>query len=76
MMSIFSHWESTLRKIAPLFKKMKTIIKYFSLSVLIAVLLDLTILFFSLLQLGVEGRTGEWHPFWRNQAQFIINLIN
>jgi hypothetical protein len=45
-------------------------------SLLVLVGLDITILMFSLLQLGVEGRTGEWSPFWMEQARFIIGLIS
>lgn len=38
--------------------------------------LDITILLFALLQVGIEGRTGYWSPFWMEQARFIIGLLN
>ncbi len=43
--------------------------------ILVAVLLDLMILFAGLAQIAVEGRTGEWNGFWRPQAEFVISLL-
>jgi len=37
---------------------------------------DLLILFTSMAQIGLEGRTGHWNPFWRAQAQFVVGLLN
>jgi len=42
---------------------------------LVLALLDITILFFSLAQIAAEGRTGYWNPFWRTQAEFVINIL-
>ena len=47
---------------------MKTLITTF-------VLFDLLILFVGLAQIGVEGRSGDWSPFWRVQAEFVINHL-
>lgn len=44
--------------------------------VVIIGMLDLLILFGGLAQVGLEGRTGYWAPFWRVQAEFIINLLS
>jgi len=47
------------------------------LSVLaVLIFFDLVILMMSLLQLAATGRTGYWSPFWRLQAEFVINLIS
>lgn len=42
---------------------------------LIAAALDLLILFTALGQIALENRTGEWAPFWRVQAEFVVNLL-
>ncbi len=39
------------------------------------VLLDMLILFTELAQIAVENRTGYWAPFWRVQAEFVVNLL-
>lgn len=36
---------------------------------------DLIILFASLAQIALEGKTGYWNPFWRVQAEFVIKLL-
>ena len=38
--------------------------------------LDIFILTFALLQVGVGEQTGYWSPFWMEQARFIIGLLN
>lgn len=40
-----------------------------------AILLDIFILTFAMLQLGIEGQTGYWSPFWAGQARFIISIL-
>lgn len=41
-----------------------------------AILLDIMILMLAILQLGIEGQTGYWPPFWAEQARFVISTIN
>ena len=36
---------------------------------------DLAIVFFGMAQIAIEGRTGYWAPFWRVQAEWIINIL-
>jgi len=51
------------------------IIKGLVYGVIVLALVDMVVLFGGLAQIALEGRTGEWSPFWRVQAEFIINLI-
>lgn len=37
------------------------------------VMLDLMILFASLGQIALEGRTGHWNGFWSNQAKAVVS---
>jgi len=37
--------------------------------------LDFAIVALSLAQIGLEGTTGYWAPFWRVQAEWIINFL-
>ena len=43
--------------------------------IVLLVAVDLIILFTSLAQIVLEGRTGYWNPFWRVQAEFVIKLL-
>jgi len=43
--------------------------------IVLLVTVDLIILFTSLAQIALEGRTGYWNPFWRAQAEFVIKLL-
>lgn len=52
----------------------KIIIAIFEVIVLLIVF-DLIILFTSLAQIALEGRTGYWNPFWRVQAEFVVKLL-
>ena len=36
---------------------------------------DLFVLFMSLGQIALEGRTGYWSPFWMTQAKFFLTLV-
>jgi len=38
-------------------------------------MLDVFILSMSLLQIGIEGRTGYWNPFWYKQGQVLISVL-
>ncbi|TAK04182.1 hypothetical protein EPO34_03490 [Patescibacteria group bacterium] len=38
-------------------------------------MLDLLILFASIGQIALEGRTGHWNPFWRTQAEMVVRLL-
>jgi len=42
---------------------------------LVFALLDLITLSIGLAQIGFEGRTGIWNPFWKVQAEFLIGLL-
>lgn len=39
------------------------------------VMLDVVILFASMAQIGLEGRSGYWAPFWRVQAEFVLKAL-
>lgn len=52
----------------------KILIAIFEVIVLLIVF-DLIILFTSLAQIALEGRTGYWNPFWRVQAEFVVKLL-
>ncbi len=43
--------------------------------IVLLVAVDIIILFTSLAQIALEGRTGYWNPFWRVQAEFVIKLL-
>jgi len=51
------------------------ILKTVSGIVITAVMLDAFILFASLAQIGIEGRTGEWNSFWKWQAEQVIRVL-
>jgi hypothetical protein len=51
------------------------IIKVVGQALIVLVLIDIMILFFSMAQIAVEGKTGYWNPFWRWQAEQVIRLI-
>ena len=40
-----------------------------------AVFFDIAILFTGLAQIAYEGRTGYWNPFWRAQAEFVVQHL-
>ena len=44
-------------------------------AVVLLLAFDLIILFASLAQIALEGKTGYWNPFWRIQAEFVIRLL-
>ena len=39
------------------------------------VMMDLMILFTSMAQIAVEGKTGYWNPFWKAQARAVVILL-
>jgi hypothetical protein len=43
-------------------------------SIAFLVMFDLMILFASLAQIQLEGRTGYWNPFWKAQAEVVLSL--
>lgn len=53
---------------------MKTL-KAIGYAALMFAMFDIMILFGSLAQIGMEGRTGYWAPFWRVQAEALIRLL-
>lgn len=44
-------------------------------AIILLISFDLIILFTSLAQIALEGKTGYWNPFWRVQAEFVIKLL-
>lgn len=44
-------------------------------TIALLVMLDLLILFASLGQVVLEGRTGHWNSFWTAQAKVVVNLL-
>lgn len=55
-------------------ERKRKITLFFSI-ILFLVALDLIILFASLAQIGLEGKTGYWSPFWRVQAEQVIKIL-
>lgn len=55
---------------------MRNFFEYLVKTILVLAMIDIIILFCSLLQLRLEGRSGEWNRFWGVQVEFINNLIN
>jgi hypothetical protein len=56
-------------------EKTKEIFKVIGLIILFLLAIDLLILFASLSQIALEGRTGYWSPFWLWQARFLVRLF-
>ncbi len=54
---------------------MREIIKKAFTVLAVLAFFDALILFTALAQIAVENRTGYWAPFWRVQAEFVINLF-
>jgi len=55
---------------------MRNILKQFFAALMILIVFDIMILSFSLAQIRFEERTGNWVPFWRVQAEFVLKIIN
>jgi hypothetical protein len=45
-------------------------------ALMILITIDLLIVMTGLTQIILEERSGHWAPFWRVQAEFILQLIN
>jgi len=58
-----------------LFERAKKALAVAVTTIALLVMFDLTILFASLAQIQLEGRTGYWNPFWRAQAEVVLNLL-
>ena len=54
---------------------MKKILSVIGDVILLLILCDVIVLFFALLQIALEGRTGEWNGFWLTQARFLLSLL-
>lgn len=50
-------------------------LKFIGQIILILFFLDMLVLLWSLAQLGIEGSTGYWAPFWRVQVEWIASII-
>lgn len=55
---------------------MKDILKQIGYTIFLLAMMDVTILTIAIAQIAYEGRTGYWAPFWRLQAEFVINLLS
>ena len=51
-------------------------IKHTLKAIAILAVLDIMVVMFGLMQIGLENRTGHWAPFWRVQAEAIVSLID
>ena len=58
-----------------LFERAKKALAVAVTTIALLVMFDLTILFASLAQIQLEGRTGYWNPFWRAQAEVVLSLL-
>ncbi len=56
-------------------EKIKEIVSAVGATITLLVAADLFILFMSLAQIALEGRTGYWSPFWMVQAKFFLTLV-
>lgn len=54
--------------------KLKGIASYIGGTILLLVGLNFLILFASMAQLGLEGQTGYWSPYWRWQAEAVLSV--
>jgi hypothetical protein len=54
---------------------MKKILSVIGDIILLLILCDVIVLFFAILQIVLEGRTGEWSGFWLTQAKFLFGLL-
>lgn len=54
---------------------MSKIVKGIVTVVLVLIVFDILILFASMAQVATGERTGEWNPFWRSQAAFVIDVL-
>lgn len=56
------------------FEQAKKALSIAATSIAFLVMFDLMILFASLAQIQMEGRTGYWNPFWKAQAEVVLSL--
>lgn len=56
------------------FERAKKALSVAGTTIALLVMFDLIILFASLAQIQLEGRTGYWNPFWRAQAEVVLSL--
>ena len=63
------------KKVVRFKNKMKKILSVIGDIILLLILCDVIVLFFALLQIALEGRTGEWNGFWMTQARFLLGLL-
>ena len=54
---------------------MKDTLTYIGNTLMLAVMADLFILSFALMQILAEGQTGYWSPFWKWQVEIIISVL-
>ena len=56
------------------FEQAKKALSVAGTTIALLVMFDLIILFASLAQIQLEGRTGYWNPFWKAQAEVVLSL--
>jgi hypothetical protein len=54
---------------------MKKILVKIGTIVLAFVFIDLMILLVALVQIAIENRTGYWNPFWKWQAEQVVQIL-
>lgn len=55
--------------------KLRRIASYIGGTILLLVGLNFLILFASMAQIGLEGKTGYWNPYWRWQAEAVLSVV-
>lgn len=54
--------------------KLKRIASYIGGTILLLVGMNFLILFASMAQIGLEGHSGYWNPYWRWQAEAVLSV--
>ena len=54
---------------------MKNTLKAIGEGLLLLAFADAAIVTAGIAQVALEGRTGEWAPFWRVQAEVVVALL-
>jgi len=57
-------------------QQMKAILNNIFYGLAVVLMFDLMILFVSMAQIAVEGRTGHWNEFWLWQARLVIKIVH
>jgi len=57
-------------------QQMKAILNNIFYGLAVVLMFDLMILFVSMAQIAVDGRTGHWNEFWLWQARLFIKIVH